>query len=143
VVQLIKNSPERKPMPRFSISVDDDLNEFVENLADEEYSSKSKAAAALLTVARELHESEYNDLDELLATANRVDELEAELEHQEARADDLRRQLQAANAKDERVQELAQYVEKEQRVEQQWREAGLLTKTKWRLLGMPSEDQSA
>jgi Arc/MetJ-type ribon-helix-helix transcriptional regulator len=132
-------------MPRFTISVDDDLNEFVEDLAAEDgpYSSKSKAAAALLAEARALRESEYDDLEELLATADRVDELEVELEHTEARLDSLRKQLQAANAKDERVQELANYVEDERRVEQQWREAGLLTKTKWRLFGMPSEEQSA
>lgn len=132
-------------MPRFTISVDDDLNEFVEDLASEDgpYTSKSKAAAALLAEARALRESEYDDLEELLATTDRVDELEVELEHTEARLDSLRKQLQAANAKDERVQELANYVEDERRVEQQWREAGLLTKTKWRLFGMPSEEQSA
>ena len=132
-------------MPRFTISVDDDLNEFVEDLAAEDgpYSSKSKAAAALLAEARELHESEYDDLEELFAKADRVDELEADLEHTEARVEDLRRQLQAANAKDERVQELANYVEDERRVEQQWREAGLLTKTKWKIFGMPGDEDSS
>ena len=132
-------------MPRFTISVDDDLNEFVEDLASEDgpYTSKSKAAAALLAEARELHESDYDDVDELLATAEQVAELEDELEHQKARADDLRRQLKAANAKNDRMQELANYVEDERRVEQQWREAGLLTKTKWRLFGMPSEAQES
>lgn len=132
-------------MPRFTISVDDDLNEFVEDLASEDgpYSSKSKAAATLLAEARELHESEYDDLEELFAKADRVDELEADLEHTEARVEDLRRQLQAANAKDERVQELANYVEDERRVEQQWREAGLLTKTKWKIFGMPGDEDSS
>lgn len=132
-------------MPRFTISVDDDLNEFVEALADEDgpYSSKSKAAAALLAEARGLRESEYDNLDVLLATADRVGDLEDELEHQEARADDLRRQLKAANTTNDRMQSLARYVEDERRVEQQWREAGLLTKTKWRLFGMPSESQKS
>lgn len=132
-------------MPRFTISVDDDLNEFVEDLAAEDgpYSSKSKAAAALLAEARELHESEYDDLEELFTKADRVDELEADLEHTEARMEDLRRQLQAANAKDERVQELANYVEDERRVGQQWREAGLLTKTKWKIFGMPGDEDSS
>ena len=132
-------------MPRFTISVDDDLNEFVEDLASEDgpYSSKSKAAATLLAEARELHESEYDDLEELFAKADRVDELEADLEHTEARVEDLRRQLQAANAKDERGQELANYVEDERRVEQQWREAGLLTKTKWKVFGMPGDEDSS
>jgi len=132
-------------MPRFTISVDDGLNEFVENLADEDgpHSSKSKAAAALLAEARELHESEYDDLEELFAKADRVDELEADLEHTEARVEDLRQQLQAANAKDEQVQELATYIEDERRVEQQWREAGLLTKTKWKVFGMPGDKDSS
>lgn len=132
-------------MKRFTISVDDDLNEFVENLASDNgpYSSKSKAAAALLSEARELHESEFDNLEELFVMADRVGELESELEHEEARVEDLCRQLQAANAKDEQVEELATYVENERRVEQQWREAGLLTKTKWRLFGMPTEDDES
>lgn len=66
---------------------------------------------------------------------NRVEELEA-------RVDDLRQQLQIANAKDDRVDQLATYVEEERRVEQRWREAGMLTKTKWRLFGMPTGEEA-
>ena len=73
----------------------------------------------------------------------RIHELDLRLEQQEARADDLRHQLKTANPKNDRMQELANYVEDERRVEQQWREAGLLTKTKWRLFGMPSEAQES
>jgi len=130
-------------MPRFTISVDEDLNEFVEDLAEQEELSKSKAAAALLADGRAARESEYDDVEELLVSADRFDELEDEIAEREALAEDLRRQLQAANSKDERVDKLATYVEEERRVEQQWREAGILRKTKWRLFGMPSEAQES
>lgn len=70
-----------------------------------------------------------------------IDELEDELEHREAKMDDLRRQLQAANAKDGRVQELANYVEEERRVEQRWREAGLARRMKWQLFGMEQSSE--
>jgi predicted transcriptional regulator len=142
VVQLPQNH-QRESMPRFTISVDDELNEYLENLAEREDLSKSKAAAALLTDGRAVRESEYDDIEDLLESADRVDELEDEIAEREARAEDLRRQLQAANSKDERVDKLATYVEEERRVEQQWREAGILTKTKWRLFGMPSEEQES
>lgn len=121
------------------LPVDDDLSEFIENLVDKEYSSKSKAAAALLAEASELRESEYDDLDELLAAAYCVDDLEAELEHQEARADDLRRQLQATNAKDKLVQELAQY---KKRTACRTAVAGGQATGK-DVFGMPSEEQLA
>jgi hypothetical protein len=119
------------------------LNEFLEDIAEQEDLSKSKAAAALLTDGRAVRESEYDDVEKGLETADRIDELEADIVEREARVEDLRRQLQAANSKDKRVDKLATYVEEERRVEQQWREAGILRKTKWRLFGMPSEGQSA
>jgi hypothetical protein len=119
------------------------LNEFLEDIAEQEDLSKSKAAAALLADGRAVRESEYDDVAEVLETADRVDELEAEIDERQARVEDLRRQLQAANSKDKRVDKLATYVEEERRVEQQWREAGILRKTKWRLFGMPSEAQES
>lgn len=93
-----------------------------------------------LAAVREQRDSAEAEAD---ALRDRVEDLEAELEQQEARADDLRRQLKPSNVKNDRMQELARYVEDERRVEQQWRETGLLTKTKWRLFGMPTEESAA
>jgi Arc/MetJ-type ribon-helix-helix transcriptional regulator len=148
-------------MDRVTVSLDEDSGEVVsENVGDgEAYESKSAFVRECIREYEQLT-SLQNRVDELeneLATVQeerdsaeaeadelreRVDDLETELEQQEARADDLRRQLKAANAKNDRMQELARYVEDERRVEQQWREAGLLTKTKWRLFGMPTEEET-
>lgn len=89
-----------------------------------------------LATVREQRDAAQSEAEEL---REHVEDLEDELEHQEAKADDLRRPLKAGNSKNERMQNLARYVEDERRVEQQWREAGLLRKTKWRLFGMPTE----
>ena len=93
-----------------------------------------------LATTREQRDSAETEAAEL---RDRVDDLERELEQQEARTDDLRRQLKAANGKNDQMQELANYVEDERRVEQQWREAGLLTKTKWKVFGMPGDEDSS
>jgi Arc/MetJ-type ribon-helix-helix transcriptional regulator len=69
----------------------------------------------------------------------RIADLEDEIDEREARINDLRNQLQAANAKDERVDTLATYVENEREAEQRWREASILTRMKWRVTGMPAE----
>lgn len=146
-------------MDRITVSLDEDSGEVVEeNVGDGKlYESKSAFVRECITAYEEFTtlQERVDELKEELATAReqrdtaqseaedlreRIDDLETEMEHQEARANDLRRQLKAANSKNERMQSLARYVEDEQRVEQQWREAGLLTKTKWRLFGMPNED---
>lgn len=149
-------------MDRITVSLDDESGEIVdENVGDgTAYESKSAFVRECIIEYEHLTslQNQVADLEEELAAVreqrdsaeaaaddlrDRVEDLEAELEQQEARADDLRRQLKAANAKNDRMQELARYVEDERRVEQQWREAGLLTKTKWRLFGMPTEESTA
>jgi Arc/MetJ-type ribon-helix-helix transcriptional regulator len=149
-------------MDRITVSLDDGSGEIVEeNVGDgTAYESKSAFVRECITEYEHLTslQTQVAELEEELAAAreqrdsaeaeaddlrDRVEDLEVELEQQEARADDLRRQLKAANGKNERMQELARYVEDERRVEQQWREAGLLTKAKWRLFGMPSEESTA
>jgi len=137
-------------MPRFTLSVPDDLDDWLEEQYGEgpetPYDSKAEAARAHLRVARRVAAAEH-DLDELLAAADRVAELETDLEHAEARQDDLRRQLQAANSRDEDHQELVEYVRDERRIQQRREEreelkatAGLLTRAKWWVTGMPNLD---
>lgn len=65
---------------------------------------------------------------------------EQDIEQLEARLDDLRRQLREANRRNDEVGELVEYVEDQRSMERQYREAGLLTRAKWKLTGMPSEE---
>lgn len=80
-------------------------------------------------------------LDEREDLRDRVDDLEDKLEHQEARAEDLRRQLREANRRDDDVDELVEYVERERSVEQRRREASIVTRARWWLTGMDAEDE--
>ena len=87
----------------------------------------------------------YGSLSEAVReTAKRVAELEAELDSEQARAEDLRRQLAAQNSRSGDVEELTEYVASEKELrseqaarEQRRREASILTRTWWRLTGEP------
>ncbi len=136
-------------MPRFTISVDEDMNEFVEAVAENE-GSKSKAAETLLEEARAARESPHGSgVDDLLTVISCLEEdidslheeieaLEGDVADAETRNEELRKQLRVANSKDDRMSKLVEYVEEERSAEQKWREAGIITRTKWRLLGMPA-----
>jgi len=80
-------------------------------------------------------------IDDYRELRDRVDDLEAEVEHERARADDLRRQLQAVTERQDDVDELARYVEEERTVERRRREAGVRKRAKWWLFGMPADDE--
>jgi hypothetical protein len=75
-------------MPRFTLSVPDDLDDWLEAQYGEApgtpYDSKAEAAREHLQVARRVAAAEH-DLDELLAAVDRVADLETDLEHAEAR----------------------------------------------------------
>lgn len=77
---------------------------------------------------------------ELLDRGVAYDDLEAELGATEARLKDLRRQLAEVRSHEDNVQELVEYVQEERSAEQRWREAGVLTRAKWRIVGMPSDE---
>lgn len=114
-------------MPKISFSLDTDLLVDVEEYAEENHDDvRSEAIRCLLEKGLE-----YDDV---------VDDLEGELEHERARADDLRRQLQAVQERQENVDELAEYVEEERSLERRRREAGLVTRAKWWLTGMDVDD---
>lgn len=83
-------------------------------------------------------------LREVVATRNESDELEGEIEDLENRIDELRDQLAAANTRIDASNELVEYVEQERGLQsrREWREqqqarAGLGTRLKWSLVGMP------
>jgi len=72
------------------------------------------------------------------------DELRTECENLRAECDDLRTDVERLQEEKRLIltnqdtkRELVEYVEEERNAEQQWREAGLLTKAKWSVFGMP------
>ena len=70
-------------------------------------------------------------------------EHEDEIRHLEARIDDLQRQLRESNKRNDEVTELVEYVDSQRSYERQYRTAGLLTRAKWKLTGMPDpEDEN-
>jgi len=70
----------------------------------------------------------------------RVEELEERVAKLEAEKDDLRRQLREVNAREDDVEEIVEYVEKEKSAQQRWREAGIVRKVKWTLTGVPRDE---
>lgn len=95
-------------------------------------------------------DKEANDLDmsraeyirDLIEKGRESDEIRHELEETQNKVADLRRQLQAVNARQEDVGELVEYVEQERELEQrreQRRQAAVWTRAKWWLLGEPIE----
>ena len=68
-----------------------------------------------------------------------VERLESEVEQAEARVEELRSKLVATSEKVEASNELVRVLEEEQSLQTRRAEAGVLTRTKWWLTGMPSE----
>lgn len=131
-------------MPRFTITVPDDLDEWLTAATGDNgaYDSKSEAARAHLEQARRIDQLDA-DLDDLLARAERVAELEQQVERLENEKATLIRDR-------EEKQELARYVE-EQRSIEQYRarreqmvdEATILQRVKWKLTGVPVDGEDS
>jgi len=114
-------------MGRFSVSIDDDLQDDLEDYAEEHHDDvRSRAVEELLRKGLE-----YDDV---------VEDLEADVEHAEARADDLRRQLQAVQERQDDVDELVEYVETEMTVQERKAQAGIVTRAKWAVFGMDVDE---
>jgi len=110
-------------MGRFSVSVDDDIQERVEEVAEEEHDGIRSAAVETL-LRRGL---EYQDI------VDERDDLEARLE-------DLRRQLATVRSREDDVDELVEYVEHEKTVQERRARAGLMTRFRWFVSGMDEVD---
>jgi len=67
-----------------------------------------------------------------------LDERDAELQQSEARADELRSKLVAVTDRVEASNELVHVVQEEQTLAKRQAQAGVLTRAKWWLTGMPS-----
>ena len=99
-----------------------------------------------ITIYEEWVEADrYDSLSEAVReTAKHVVELEAEIESERARAEDLRRQLAAQNRRSGEVEEVVEYAREEKALrsdrdarEQRRRSVSILTRTWWRLRGEP------
>jgi Arc/MetJ-type ribon-helix-helix transcriptional regulator len=105
-----------------------------------------------ITIYEEWVEADrYDSLSEAVReTAKHVVELEAEIESERARAEDLRRQLSAQNRRSGEVEEVVEYAREEKALrsdrdarEQRRRSVSILTRTWWRLTGEPPLNGSA
>ncbi|MFC6764708.1 hypothetical protein [Natrinema soli] len=101
-------------MKTVTTRVDSDTHDEIEARADESDMSKS-------AVARELIQQglEYDDL--------------------ENERDRLQRQLTATNKRQDEVTELVEYVEREKSLSERKAQAGIVTRAKWLITGMPTE----
>ena len=155
-------------MPRFTITLPDELNEWIEGEVDRDDptapDSKSGAARIHLANARRVADAEPSvdellethrrladvddSLDDLVDARDRVEELEAEVDDLRtdvvdlrAERDDLRRQLAAANQRIDSANEIVEHVREQRSAEQRRREAGILTRAKWWVTGMDTDDE--
>lgn len=112
-------------MEQITVKVPSDTNESLEGYADEEHDGNRSEA-----------------IRELLSKGLEYDTLEAE-------RDDLQRQLRATNQRIDDVTELVEYVDEQreldrylQRRQRKIDQAGILTRAKWWLTGVPVDDDN-
>jgi cell fate (sporulation/competence/biofilm development) regulator YlbF (YheA/YmcA/DUF963 family) len=117
-------------MKRLTVSLEPEQIDRLDELqAEHDVDSRSAALRRLFDEYEDL-QAEYEELN------STCEELEKELE----RARRERRQLLEQR---EEHQQLARYVEDERTAEQRWRQASLTTRLRWRLTGMPDDDEDA
>lgn len=102
---------------RTTVTLDEDLADHVEDI-------------------READDSDAQAIRRCVRRSRRLEECEKDRDAARAQVDELRSQLMAANHRIDAANELVEYVE----TEQSYREAGLMTRAKWWLLGMNKED---
>jgi SOS response regulatory protein OraA/RecX len=115
-------------MDKISVTLREDQVAQLSDMVGKEYDDRSKAVRDLLDRG-----FEYPDL-------------QREVEQAEARVNDLRRQLQEANAGDRDVDELVEYVEREKAVaerREERRDAPLWTRAKWYVFGRADDTADA
>lgn len=115
-------------MKRLTVSLEPEQIERLDELQDEhDVDSRSAALRQLFQEYEEL-QKEYEDL------MSEYEGAQTELER-------TRRERRQLLEQREQHQELARYVEDERTTEQRWREASLATRIRWRLTGMPPDDE--
>lgn len=118
---------------RTSVSLDTELAAYVREVSSSAGENNAEAIRNALRHGREQADRVAELEAETERLRERIDELEAE-------RDRLQDEKQEVLEQREEHSELLAYVEQERAVERQWREAGLATRMKWRVLGMPSTD---
>ena len=96
------------------------------------HASVAERTESELEALRSEHESELEDVRA---------EYESEIQRLEARVDELQGQLRAANNRYEEHTELVKYVESERSLAERKASAGIATRMKWWITGMPADDE--
>jgi Arc/MetJ-type ribon-helix-helix transcriptional regulator len=137
-------------MGRTTVSLDEETQEIIDEKSGDggEYESVSAFVRDCIQRYEEIEtlEETVDDLEEEVSSlreerdqlkdqADRVDDLEKTIER-------LRNEKQTLVEQRSENRELVRYVQEERTVEQQWREAPLWKRAKWRVMGMPSETSS-
>jgi Arc/MetJ-type ribon-helix-helix transcriptional regulator len=123
-------------MARLTVTIDDDQSEFLDEISgdDGDYDSKSEAVRKFIEQGEEAHELQ-----------ERIDELEDRLEAREDRIDTLEEQLQERHDIKNELQDLPDKIRgQESYTEQRQRKldrAGLATRLKWKVTGVPVDDE--
>ena len=125
-------------MNRITITVPEELDERLEGLVEDgEYESKSEAVRGLIG-ERDTSVSEYEG--RMREYDRRVSEYEERIDELKTERDRLERKLTAANDPQDDVGELVEYVETEKTLSERKAHAGITTRAKWWLFGMPEDE---
>jgi len=112
-------------MGRITFTANKQQEDIIRDVEDEE-DVESQAEAVRTCISR------YAELQQ------EVEELQQQVTDLQQDVDRLGNEKHLILQEREEKQELARYVEDERRFEQRWREAGLGTRIKWRVFGMPT-----
>jgi TolA-binding protein len=102
----------------------------------------SDALASHIDAVR--HDSETSDAEavrEAIRRSQRLNDVEARVDELETEVERLKREKRLILEERDEKQELARYVEEERSAAQRRREAGLVTRAKWWLVGQDRDDE--
>lgn len=145
-------------MPNVSVRIDDERRDELDDLADDAGLSRAEYIRDALSVREDYYEhqskiaefrekyeqlqSEYEILqNEHVDLREEYDELQAEYDEVTQELDRVRREKRQILAQREENTELVKYVEDERSLSRRKAEAGLVTRAKWVVWGMPSDDE--
>jgi Arc/MetJ-type ribon-helix-helix transcriptional regulator len=117
---------------RITVTLDDDLNEYVEELVEDgEYDSKSKAVAEQVRRGR----------DTVPTLQERVDDLEEQLDRRDSRIDTLEQQLRERSQIEDKIEDLPDRIRGEESYQERRQRlldrASPMQRFKWRITGVP------
>lgn len=132
-------------MQQITVRLAEDTIAKLDEEADEHGVSRSERIREVIDSRHEVVElrAEHKERINNIRTEyeRQIDDLETQIERVEAERDDLRRQLAKANQRIDAANEVVAYAREERSAEQRRREAGLLTRAKWWLIGQETGDK--